>query len=254
MTPLEINALMTSLEGRPELIETHISFVILAGEFAYKIKKPVKFSFLDFSTLQKREECCRRELQLNRRLASEIYLDVVPVCKNGEAFFVCEAETEIGTAVDYAVKMKRLDANLEMDRMLSKGRINSEYLKVLARKIADFHRGAAVIRATSQSNPSNYKADFEDILVQTPVFERLLGSTAKERLEKVVEASAHYLETHADLIQQRLLDGCIRDLHGDLHSRNIFAYPDPVVFDCIEFNDHFRQFDVFNEVAFLCME
>ncbi|MBL0020065.1 MAG: hypothetical protein IPP17_27460 [Bacteroidetes bacterium] len=254
MTPAEIKAWMDTLQGHPELIETHISYVILLDDLVYKLKKPVTFSFLDFSTVENRAFYCRRELELNRRLAPEVYLDVVAICRSANGFLVRSADNTEGEVIDYAVKMRRLDANFEMDRALLRGEIKVEYLKVLASKIARFHRDAEVIHKASQSNAANYKADFEDILGQSSVFESLLGNGATLRLTKVAAASNHYLESHQDLIHQRLVDGFVRDVHGDLHTRNIFAYPDPVVFDCIEFNDHFRQIDVLNEVAFLCMD
>jgi aminoglycoside phosphotransferase family enzyme len=156
--------------------------------------------------------------------------------------------------VDYALKMRRMDTDLEMDRMLARGQIDAAYLRVLAQKIANFHRTATVVDNPSQSNPASYAADFNDVLQHAATFEAQLGKEAVQRLQAVVAASDFYLETHAAVIRKRLEDGFVRDVHGDLHTRNIFAYPDPVIFDCIEFNDHFRQIDVLNEVAFFCMD
>jgi uncharacterized protein len=251
MNQEEIKALMDGMKGKTDLIETHISFVILTRDLVYKIKKPMRYSFLDFSTLERRKFFCARELELNRRLAPEMYLAVVPIHKT-EAGFAIGVDLE--GAVEYALQMKRMDGRLEMDRMLERGEIDADYLRLLARKVAAFHAGATVVDAPSQCNSLSYQADFNDILTQADVFGEHLGHGAIERLHAVVAESDYYLQTHAALISKRLKDGFIRDVHGDLHTRNIFAYPEPVIFDCIEFNDHFRQIDVLNEVAFFCMD
>lgn len=253
MTADEVQTLVASLDGIPSLVETHISWVILTDAFAYKLKKPVQYSFLDFTTLERRRHYCHRELELNRRLAPHVYLDVLGIYRQGERLSLAP-EGRQGELMDHALKMQRLDMEMEMDKRLARGEIDFAYLKVLAQKIATFHRGATIVHAPSQSDPDSYQADFNDILNHAATFARLLGKNAKDRLQGVVATSDHYLATHAHLIRQRLQQGYVRDVHGDLHTRNIFAYPDPVIFDCIEFNDHFRQIDVLNEIAFLCMD
>jgi uncharacterized protein len=260
MNENDIRALMAKMKGRTELVETHISFIVLTRDLVYKIKKPERFSFLDFSTLERRKHFCERELELNRRLAPEMYLGVVPIYRgrvgdhSGSGSVSEEGLSGEAEVVEYALVMKRMDTRMEMDRMLERGAIDGDYLRLLARKIAAFHTRAEVVHAPSQCNSLSYQADFNDILTQEEVFAAHLGHGSVERLHAVVAASDHYLHHHAALISQRLKDGMIRDVHGDLHTRNIFAYPDPVIFDCIEFNDHFRQIDVLNEVAFFCMD
>jgi aminoglycoside phosphotransferase family enzyme len=253
MNDRQIRQWMQSLPGTPRLIETHISYVVLTDEFAYKVKKPRKYSFLDFSSVAKRKHYCICELELNSRLAPVVYLAVVPLCMSGHDI-VLRIDKRCPRPIDHALKMKRLDASLEMDRMLDKGQIAVEYMTVLATKIAAFHSSATIISNPQQGAAASYRADFNDILGQAHAFAKLEGEHAIVRLKAIVATSDHYLETHDKLITTRLKEGFVRDVHGDLHSRNIFAYPDPVIFDCIEFNDHFRQIDVLNEVAFLCMD
>jgi uncharacterized protein len=253
MKDAEIRQWMTTLPEGTSLIETHISYVVLTGEFAYKIKKPIRYSFLNFATVTKRKYYCDRELKLNRRLAPETYLEVVTLCKKGKEIRLGTAET-CGKPLDHAVKMRRLDAEMEMDRLLLRNKIGLEYMPILAQTIAEFHQGAAVVHNPKQASAKRYQEDFNDILGQSDAFMQLDAENAGTRLHTIVRASDNYLAAHAQVIRARLDAGYVRDVHGDLHSRNIFAYPMPIVFDCIEFNDHFRQIDLLNEVAFLCMD
>lgn len=246
--------LMAGMGGSPELVETHSSLVILTEEIAYKIKKDVHFSFLDFSTVELRRLDTVRELELNRRLAPEVYLDVVPVCAEGSELRLGTAGKDCELTFDHALRMKRLDRELEMDKVLERGELTEAFLEVLAAKVAAFHAGAAVIQEGSQAHADGYASDFNDILQEEEVFRTLLGVQAVDQLKAFVAVSDHFLQTHRHHLEARQQAGWIRDVHGDLHSRNIFAYPDPVIFDCLEFNDHFRQIDVLNEVAFLCMD
>jgi uncharacterized protein len=250
MISADIQCLLAGCDGDAQLIETHISWVILTGAYAYKLKKPVQFSFLDFSTIAQRQLYCAQELALNRRLSPTVYLSVLPIC---------QAEGRIGwdvagEVIDYAVQMRRLDAALEMDRMLAAGRIDAAYMELLARKIADFHLLADVITTPKAASVEAYRADFNDILGQSATIGRALGAEAVRVLEMIVAQSDDFLLRHAAHIAARTEAAWVRDVHGDLHARNIFAYPDPVIFDCIEFNAHLRQIDLLNEVAFFCME
>src|SRR5690606_12875986 len=123
--------------------ETHISYVILTEKYAYKIKKPIKTSFLDFSTLELRQYYCQRELELNRRLAASMYLEVLPVRKKGTEFYIGQEEGEI---VDYTLKMQRMDNRREMDELLKKGEVTEAHIVKIARKISRFHQEVEVIR------------------------------------------------------------------------------------------------------------
>lgn len=241
--------------GVPEMIETHISWVILCGDFAYKIKKPLHYSFLDFSTLDKRKYYCEKEIQLNRRLTENIYLDVVPVQEKGGLYSIVLVGTLAdGTTVDYAVRMKKLDRNMQMDVLLLHNKVTSIHIENLAKKIADFHKRTDIV----------YKKDcwdlhvkFNDLAQEIPYLQEYSGEAGGSRsamVSRAIDCSNAFMEHNHKLLTERLESGFFRDCHGDLHSRNIFLLPSPEPFDCIEFNDEFRQIDVLNEVAFLCMD
>lgn len=254
MNRSDVLMLAASLPGQPELVETHSAFVVLTADRAYKLKKDVKFTFLDFSTVELRRQDTDRELHLNQRLAPEVYLGIVPVCRDASGLHLAASDGDCGEVVDHALVMQRLDRSLEMDRVLERGEITPEFLDRLAAKVAAFHAGAVVVTQPAQARAGGYASDFNDILQELEVFRQHLGEQTVARLQALVAISDHFLETHAHHVEERLAAGWVRDVHGDLHSRNIFAYPDPVIFDCLEFNDHFRQIDVLNEVAFLCMD
>lgn len=230
------------------LLETHISWVILTDQHAYKIKKPVKFSFLDFSSLEKRQYYCEQELLLNRRLAKEMYLKVVPVFKNGHNFSFDGQEAEI---IDYAVLMKRMDTAKEMGRLLKENRVDEPMMERLAIRIAAFHAKAIVIR--KQADLVAQKELFND-LGTLQDYMQYLGKDYAVVVRKAIKKSDRFLDDYERFIAGRAEMGFVRDLHGDLHTGNIFLYKDPVIFDCIEFNDEMRQVDVLDEMAFLCMD
>jgi len=233
----------------PILIQTHISWIILAGNYAYKIKKPVKFTFLDFSTLEKRDYYCHQEVLLNKRLAAEMYLRTIPIFKVTGGFSISHHE---GVLIDYAVLMKRMDTRLEMDKLLLNAQISEAALEKLAAKIAEFHRQAKVI--TAKSTLESLKSRFNDIEGIAANVLHHLGDSYTTIIQESIKISNYFLEKYQDHFAERTLNGFVRDVHGDLHTGNIFLYPDPVVFDCIEFNDELRQMDVLDEIAFLCMD
>ncbi|MET3114728.1 aminoglycoside phosphotransferase family enzyme [Pedobacter sp. CG_S7] len=236
-------------EHQPILVETHISWVILAGNYAYKIKKPVKFSFLDFSTLEKRGYYCDREVLLNKRLAAEMYLRTIPIFKRDREISFSNQD---GVLIDYAVLMMRMDTNMEMDKLLLNDQISEVAIEKLAIKIAEFHRQAKVIDHHSPiESLKNRFNDIEDIAANVL---HHLGDTFTSIIQESVKISNYFLDKYQDIFAERTLNGFVRDVHGDLHTGNIFLYPDPVVFDCIEFNDELRQMDVLDEIAFLCMD
>lgn len=238
-------------EGEPlngVLLETHISWVILSKKFAFKIKKPEVLSFLDFSTLQKRKFYCKRELELNSRLTS-IYLDVLPVRQSNSNIYIGTADGEV---MDYAIRMKKLQAAKKMDILLSKRRVDKSQIKILAHNIAAFHLQAKVVNTSF--NKTWAKENFNDILELCEWAEVELKKGYAKIIKKMVESSNNFLNRMESLINKRIKEGFQRDCHGDLHSGNIFLYQDPVIFDCIEFNDLFRHIDVLNDLAFICMD
>ncbi|MDW3649828.1 MAG: hypothetical protein R8P61_22340 [Bacteroidia bacterium] len=231
-----------------ELIETHISWLILTTKFVYKIKKPIQYPFLDFSSIEQREFYCKRELLLNRRL-SDIYLEVLPIYELEGNIHLGESQ---GRLIDYAVKMKRLQASRKMDVVIQSGNLKLKDIKKLAIQIADFHRSAEPIR--KELDLHRLKADFNDFWKLESKLSEFIGAEARELLKASVDQSDQFLFQHKKMIGERLKEGYVRDVHGDLHAKNIFIYDEPVIFDCIEFNDSFRQIDVLNDVAFFCMD
>ncbi|HTN06833.1 hypothetical protein [Agriterribacter sp.] len=253
MTKEQINSLLLNGKfpeetGKRELMETHISWVILCDRFVYKIKKPVHYSFVDFSTLALRLYYCNREIELNKRLTQNVYIEVLPVNKWRNKIIIGGNK---GAIIDYAVKMYRLDTKKRMDKLLIQHVVTEPDIKKLAEKIAFFHNKTTIIY---QKNLLNIREKFNDLEGEKEYLSEQLGSSFSTIIGRAVEFSNAFLNKNKALIAKRLRDGFYRDCHGDLHSRNIFLLPDPVPFDCIEFNDDFRKIDVLNEVAFLCMD
>lgn len=236
--------------GPTKLIETHISWVILTPDYAFKIKKPVKFNFLDFSNIEKRRFYCEAEWQLNRRLAPEIYLGVLPVGRENDHLIIGAAHTD---PVDFAVWMKRMDENTQMDLLLSEQKVTKAHLEALAQKLSQFHY-AAVIKNPDIYHSGSFLSDFEDLYSLESDAVNWLGTEVITQFTKWRKRLPHFLQTHAIRLRARFEDGFWVDGHGDLHTRNIFLGSTPFVFDCIEFNPAFRRIDILNELAFLCMD
>lgn len=234
--------------GRPGFIETHISWVFLCDRFVFKIKKTIRYSFLDFSTLEKRKYYCEREIELNRRLTDDMYLDVQPIREISGRFYAGYGKGEI---IDYAVRMRKLDMNRQMDVLLRNNKVTDADMKNLAEKVAKFHKTTGIIY---KKDVLQLRNEFNDLKNEGEYLREHLSADSSDIIEHAIELSDVFVEDHKDLFTARLKDGFYRDCHGDLHSRNIFLLPDPQPFDCIEFNDEFRQIDVLNEVAFLCMD
>lgn len=236
-----------------ELVETHISWVILTPSYAFKIKKPLQFPFLDFSTLAKRELYCQEELRLNRRLAPDLYLDVLPIGKGADRQ---PAIGELsGSPVDFAVQMKRMDGRRRMDLMLERHEVTPADMMRLSHLLVPFHRTFRLAPEEVPWRPGDNRRDFDDLFRMKNVASALLGEEALTEMDRWEKQIHRFLDRHESRLHERATSGFWVDGHGDLHARNIFLLPDaPVVFDCIEFNVHLRQIDVLSELAFLCME
>ncbi len=229
-------------------IETHISWVIFCKQYAFKIKKQLKLPFLDYSSIEKRKEGCQNELSLNQRFSS-IYLNVLPIKELGDQYSLGNNSGEV---VDYAVQMKKLQEAKRMDHVLTHRSIRPAELDGLAKKIAHFHTNAK--KVLTPFNLTASKEDFNDILSQEQFIAEQLGQAYLDKLHLAIQFSDAFLNQHNQLLESRVLNGYQRDLHGDLHCGNIFLYKEPILFDCIEFNPHFRQIDILNEIAFLAMD
>lgn len=229
-----------------ELIETHISWVLLADDLVYKIKKPLDLGFLDFSTLEKRRFYCDEELRLNRRLAPDIYLEVVAIGDDGQ----------LGAtrAVEYAVKMRRFPQSAQLDRMLQRGELQAAQIDAFARMCADFHSRVAVAGEESgYGEPQQVWRPVEENFAQ--IREHLAADRAGDTLAVIERWSQQQFRRLEPLLGKRKAQGFIRECHGDMHLRNLaWVEERPVAFDCIEFNPALRWIDVISEIAFLVMD
>lgn len=231
------------------LIETHISWVLLAGRYAYKIKKALDLGFLDYSKLEARRFCCDEEIRLNRRTAPNIYLDTVPIGGSPD-----NPQFGAQSAIEYAVRMHRFESGDLMDNLLLHGKVTPQHIDSLAAAIAHFHASLPVADASSEFGIA---ASINAAALQN--FQQLrlyLTSAADGELIAVLEAAteAEYIECK-ETFETRHAQGFVRECHGDLHLGNIVLMADkPVPFDCIEFNPALRWIDVMDEIAFAVMD
>lgn len=233
-----------------ELIETHISWVFLTGEFAYKIKKPVDFGFLDFSTLEKRRDFCEQELNLNNRLAPAIYLSIVSITGTYDKPTI----SGNGEVIEYAVKMRQFPQLSQLDRMLAAGKLDVGHMDAIAIMVADFHQ---TVQLADES------VDFGDEdLVNEPVEENffqikehLKTNLYLDALDDLQQWSFNEWSRLKPIFEQRKSDGFVRECHGDMHLRNLIWFDGrAMAFDCIEFDPRLRWIDVISDVAFLVMD
>jgi aminoglycoside phosphotransferase family enzyme len=234
--------------GKIELIQTHISFVFLTENYVYKVKKAVNFGFLDFSTLDKRHMFCEKELELNRRLCPEIYLEVVPINKSETLKINGSGET-----VEYALKMKRLPQERIMTTLLKEGKVNKKTIDEIAGIVAEFHSKAQTSPEISQFGSLNIvKTNWDENFVQTTKY---INQTISQIEFQLIQTKINsFMEKNKPLFESRVANKRIRDCHGDLHSGNIFITDKICIFDAIEFNDRFRYSDIAADVAFLAMD
>lgn len=229
-------------------IETHISWVFLTDRHAYKLKKPVRFDFLDFSTAALRRQACDEEVRLNRRLARNVYLGVVPITRQRPSGWHLGGE---GEAVDWLVKMRRLPADQSLDQLiLSHGVVEADIQRV-ASLLTQFYQQASpvMVRADVYLTALENHIRANRLELENPVH-----GLSRELVLRSYAAQLRFLRTHRDVLEDRVCDGRIIDGHGDLRPEHIYLAPEPVVIDCIEFNREFRQVDVLDELAFLAME
>ena len=249
MNEVQLRLLLQALPGNPTLVETHISWVLMSDDRVYKIRKPMRYAFLDFSTMAQRRVDCEKELLLNRRTSPEIYLGVVPIRQWEGGIGLGEGP---GQVIDHAVEMVRMPAERQMNLLVKENKVGEEDMRHLARYLASFHDRATVI--DTPVSVHGLWLDVADILKIELVTEEVLGKEAALALRDHVRLAREQLHTLRQRIQERHQAGWTRDVHGDLHTRNIFLLPEPVLFDCLEFNDHLRQIDLLNEIAFLGMD
>ena len=235
------------------LLQTHISYVTLAGDYAYKWKKPVDFGFLNFSTLEKRKYYCQQELSLNRRLCPDLYLGVVAICDIDGTLQLRNEDAIDGTIVEYGIKMVRMDQGKLMGTLLADDQVTKSDLDNIVDTLVPFYKSA---ENSEELNAFGTAEGFGVNVIEN--FEQTEGFVGGEALSREIfdtikTFSMNFL-TNTELFQSRIEAGKIRDCHGDMYSANICLGDTVQIFDCIEFNERFRYSDVAADIAFLAMD
>ena len=240
----------SSYPDRPcsvQVIETHISWVFLTDRYAYKLKKPVRFEFLDFSTAELRHRACQEELRLNRRLASDVYVDVLPITQDPSGLLELNGR---GQEVDWVVKMRRLPAQTALDVLLRENRLGPEDAKAIAEHLTNFY--ARLLPKPLSSDDYRQALDRHIRANGAALFDSI--PEERPRLRRIQGAQLRYVNIRAELINDRVATGRIVDGHGDLRPEHIYLDDRPIVIDCIEFSDELRTVDIADELSFLSME
>lgn len=233
-----------------EMIQTHVSYVLLTGDYAYKVKKPVNFGFLDFSTLELRHHFCLAELQMNQPNAPEIYLEVLPISQTGDQYVL----GEIAEPVEYVLKMRQFPQEALFITMFEQGKLTASHMEELGRIVAQFH---------AQAQTNDYIRSFGEVDKIREAFDQNYEQTAKyiggpqtpQQYQETKEFSDRFFAQQQELLATRRANNYIRECHGDLHLRNICLWQDKIqLFDRIEFNEPFRFVDVMYDVAFAVMD
>ena len=229
--------------------ETHISMVFLTGQHVYKVKKPVNFGFLDFTTLEKRKHFCHLEISLNRRLSKDIYLGVVPVTQT-EGGITLDGG---GRPVDYAVKMNQISEDRLMDRLLDRGLVTPDMVTAVSERLADFYRTAERSERIKRfALPERVKEDTDENFEQTRAY---VGRTiSREQFDEVQGATNGFFSHERERFLERCQEERIRDCHGDLRLEHVFFGDEISILDCIEFNERFRYTDIAADIGFLAMD
>ena len=229
--------------------ETHISKVFLTGDYAYKIKRPVYLEFLDFTTLEKRKHCCQQEVNLNKRLSKDIYLDVVPITKTNKRYYLAGP----GEVVEYAVKMRQLPEEFSMLQLVRRGKLDGDCVDELAQMLVKFYQHSSTgANINSLGAWSTIWTNTEENFSQT---EQFAGNLIDDHMFPIIRAATRsFLIRRKALFDRRVEREKIRDCHGDLRTGHIYFCDGIQIIDCIEFNDRFRYADITSDLAFLTMD
>ena len=232
---------------RVDVVETHMSWVFLTDRFVYKLKKPVHYDFLDFSTLELRYAYCKEEIGINQALAGDTYVDVVPLTtKDGKLQLAGEGE-----AIDWLVKMKRLPQKYMLDVAIREGTVRQEGVQRAAEKLVDFYLASETVRF----EPHHFRQQIiKDIVANSDVLLQKEFKLQKSLILGITTDLLHFIVKHSGLIDQRIQDGRIVDGHGDLRPEHICIAPEPMIIDRVEFNGALRILDVVEELSFLALE
>jgi aminoglycoside phosphotransferase family enzyme/predicted kinase len=239
---------------RVELRQTHVSYVFLAGDNVYKVKKAVRFPFLDCVDVGKRYSLCADEVRLNSRLSPDVYLGVFPIFKEGNSFVLGpKAEEAQRDAVEYAVKMRRLPKDRMLDRLILRGLVDASAIRLLAEHIARFHASIPSSRAKAYGSAASVS---DSVTAEISENNGFVGQTLlHEQLDTMERFFRSFISSHWELLEKRARDGFVREGHGDLRAEHICLTNDRVeVIDCVEFSERLRYADVASEIAFLAMD
>jgi hypothetical protein len=232
-----------------KFIETHISLLFLTGNHVYKVKKPVDFGFLDFTTLEKRRYFCEQEVRLNRRLSPDIYLGVIKITRDQDRILMDGK----GETVEYAVKMEQIPEELLMDKLLKKNRVDKKMIEAVSEKLVHFYSVAETSdHIKSFAKPERVKQDTDENFAQTQKYIDVVVS--KNVYSEIQSRTNEFFKKKENIFHQRINADRIRDCHGDLRLEHIFFGKEISIFDCIEFNERFRYTDVAADIAFLAMD
>ncbi len=231
-----------------EAVETHMSWVFLTDDHAYKLKKPVRYDFLDFSSVEARRLDCQEEVRLNRRLAPDVYLGTLPIRAHPDGRLSLEGT---GAIVDWLVKMRRLPRELMLDQAVREGRVRDEDVERVASVLSQFYRTSARPELT----PQEYRDRFlRDVRANLDALLKPSFGLCVSLIDRVGQAQLRLLERRPELLEERVRQGRIVEAHGDLRPEHICLGPSPVIIDCLEFNRDFRILDPVDELCFLAME
>jgi len=236
-----------------ELVQTHISYVFIAGAFVYKLKKAVRFSFIDCTDLGHRRRLCEEEIRLNRRLAPDVYLGVYPILATSAGFVLGEKSAAHHVIVDHVIKMRRLPAERMLDRMLARSEISLATIHALVPIIANFYRTASSAHAVKYSAAS---AIWRLVVGELMDTESLVGFTLNADELRTIETYCRgFLSSHWKMLNARADAGRVREGHGDLRAEHICIEDGKIsIFDCVEFSERLRTCDIASEAAFLAMD
>lgn len=234
--------------ARVDVIETHMSWVFLAGELVYKLKKPVRYEFLDFSTLEARRENCEREVELNRRLAADVYHGVVPLTLGSGGSLKLGGA---GPVVDWLVKMRRLPAHRMLDVAIRANTVSSEDIRRLSRMLTEFYRGLDPIALRAAAYRDRFEKNIRDSQAELG---KLQYGLSLPQVQRLAAAQRSFIHKRGDLLERRARERKIVEGHGDLRPEHICLTSEVRIIDCLEFNQEFRLVDPVDELAFLSME
>jgi uncharacterized protein len=248
-----------AVQGEIQLIQTHVSYVFLTGDFVYKVKKPVNFGFLDFSTLEKRQHFCHEELRLNQRAAAALYLEVVSIGQSGESFQLESCQPSSGEPVEaeiveYAVKMQQFPQASLLSAIFDRGELTAQHMTDLAQEVAAFHAKADINdHIRSYGTVAKVRQAFDENYEQTT--NAIGGPQTQAQFDATKAYTDRIFTDQAAVLTDRVSADKIRECHGDLHLGNIALWNAKIwLFDCIEFNEPFRFVDTMYDVAFTCMD